>query len=244
MKKGYLTIDDGPSCDRMQKVDILLKYNIPAIWFCLGKEMETNLESSIYTVKNRGILGNHSFSHPRFSKISLDQCFEEINKTDKIIDRIYEQAEVQRPIKVFRFPYGDRGVGSRFYDFNYSVDEENRIKDIQIMLKELGYKCPSFPGIKYEYYKTNRENNFLDWYWTYDAMEWCVFQTPPPYGVKGLQEVLELMDLDLPERWAGLNNWQSEDIILIHDHPQTTCIFEDIIKGFLAKGVIFNNPVV
>ncbi len=243
VKKGYLTIDDGPSCDRREKVDILQRYNIPAIWFCLGKELELNRESSIYTIRSGGIIGNHSYSHPRFSELSLDECYEEIIKTDRIIDQLYACAEVDRPVKIFRFPYGDRGVGTSFYDFNYNPVEEKRLHDLQMMLAELGYSCPTFSDIEYEYYKLNREKKYLDWYWTYDVMEWCVFQTPPQYGIKGLAEVLELMDLNLPERWAGLNYEKSADIILIHDHPQTTYLFEDIIIGLLAKEIIFENPV-
>jgi len=243
MKKAYLTIDDGPSCDRIRKVDILSRYRIPAVWFCLGRELEADPEASVYTIQKGGVIGNHSYSHPRFSEISLDDCCEEINKTDRIINEIYAQAGVERPAKVFRFPYGDRGAGNRFYDFNYSRYEEKRVREIQEMLRRLGYVCPSFPGITYEYYRPNREYGYLDWYWTYDAMEWCVFQNPPPYSIKGIEDILELMDLDLPERWAGLNHEQSEDIIVIHDHPQTTYLFEDIIKGFLAKGIVFADPI-
>jgi len=85
MKTVYLTIDDGPSKDRKEKVDILYQYGIQPIWFCIGSEIEKRPEDVIYSIRKGGIIGNHSYSHPRFSQISLEECFEEIEKLIELL---------------------------------------------------------------------------------------------------------------------------------------------------------------
>jgi len=57
MKTVYLTIDDGPSKDRKEKVDILYQYGIQPIWFCIGSEIEKRPEDVIYSIRKGGIIG-------------------------------------------------------------------------------------------------------------------------------------------------------------------------------------------
>lgn len=243
MKKAYLTIDDGPSSDRKEKVDILNKYGIQAVWFSMGIDMEKRPEDALYTIQNGQILGNHSYHHPNFSDISIEQAQEEIVSTDRMIDEIYERAGIKRPFKIFRFPYGNEGVKRPFFDVEYGAEEKMRIAEIQQILKNLGYNAYYPDSIKYAYYDRFKASGNVDWLWTYDTMEWCVFQEKPPYGVKTLDDVLEMMDIDLPERWMGLNYEESDEIIVIHDHPQTAAMFEPIIKALLDKKIEFVNYV-
>lgn len=239
MKRAYMTIDDGPSTGRKAKVDILNKYGIQAIWFSMGIDIEKRREEAIYTIQNGQIIGNHSYTHPNFSSISLEQCYEEIRRTDEMIDELYKEVNVVRPMKVFRFPYGNKGVEKGFYEFDYTPEEAERIQRIQEMLRELGYTPYGYEGITYQYFARMQKLEHIDWLWTYDAMEWCMFQEKPLYGVKCLDDVLEMMELDLPERWMGLNYPKSNEIIVIHDHPQTTDSFESIIKGLVEKNIEF-----
>jgi len=241
MKKAYLTIDDGPSAGRRRKVDVLTKYGIQAVWFCMGQDMEQRPEDAIYTIEHGGIIGNHSYSHPNFSQISLEQAYEEIQRTDEMVDEMYRIAGKKRPMKVFRFPYGNKGAEKAFYDYSYTEDEKMRVDAIQAFLCRLGYTSLSFDDITYQYYENLRRLHHVDWYWTYDAMEWCVFQEKTPYGIKTLDDVIDLMDLDLPERWMGLNYEASSEIVVIHDHPQTTEYFETIIKALIQKGLEFQT---
>ena len=104
---GYLTIDDAPSADFLNKVKLLTSKEIPALFFCRGQYLEERPDDGIYAIKKGFVLGNHSYSHPRFSELSLNECFQEIKQTDEIIDKIYQDADVTRPAKLFRFPYGD-----------------------------------------------------------------------------------------------------------------------------------------
>jgi len=97
-KIAYLTIDDAPSEDMKEKVDFLVSKGIPAIWFCLGDFLEKGSEHAIHAIEKGFIIGNHSYGHPYFSDLPLKQCFEEIQKTDRIIDEIYRKAGVKDPL--------------------------------------------------------------------------------------------------------------------------------------------------
>ena len=141
MKIAYLTVDDCPSSDFKRKVDFLLLKNIPAIFFCIGKLMEKRKKVIIYAIKKGFIIGNHSYSHIPFSKLSLREAKREIKKTDEIIEQLYKGAGIKRPIKVFRFPNLDKGDGNKNYPF---VDWNNpKVKALQEYLRKLGYKTLS-----------------------------------------------------------------------------------------------------
>lgn len=105
----YLTIDDSPSQYTNEKVDYLVAQDIPAIFFCRGEFMANHRESLIRAIQKGFLLGNHSYSHPYFSQTHLPVCYEEILKTEVLIDACYQEACVERPVKAIRLPFGDRG---------------------------------------------------------------------------------------------------------------------------------------
>jgi peptidoglycan/xylan/chitin deacetylase (PgdA/CDA1 family) len=127
-KIAYLTIDDGPTEDTREKVDFLDSKGIKAIWFCPGKEIEKHPEQAIYIIKKGHIIGSHGYNHKNFSEISLDEARKQIEKTDKIIDEIYKKADIERPIKVFRFPYLNNGSKGGYGECNW---DEKHVKEIQ-----------------------------------------------------------------------------------------------------------------
>ena len=241
MKKAYMTIDDGPSVARKEKVDVLDQYGIQAVWFCERRFMEERPEELIYTIQHGHVIGNHACSHPHFSDLTLEQCKEEIIQSDAMIEELYAKAGVKRPAKFFRFPYGNEGVVKGFYELNYTAEEKEKVEAIQKVLIDLGYTLPRFENITYRYFDEFRKSGRVDWLWTYDAMEWCVYQENPPFGVSSVDDVLEMMDLDLPERWMGLNYPDSDEIIVIHDHPETSDIFGTIVKAFVDRGIRFGS---
>lgn len=108
-KRIYLTIDDSPSIHTRAKVDFLKAHQIPAVFFCRGEFIEKHPDQVIYAIQNGFLVGNHSYSHPYFSKISKARCYEEILKTETLIEECYKDAGVARPYKVIRLPFGDRG---------------------------------------------------------------------------------------------------------------------------------------
>ena len=70
-----LTFDDGPNpATTNQALDTLSKYGIKATFFVLGKNVSGN-EEILKRMKADGhVIGNHSWSHPVLSKLSLDEA--------------------------------------------------------------------------------------------------------------------------------------------------------------------------
>lgn len=108
-KTVYVTIDDTPSPDLQPKLDPLREREIPAVLFSVGTNLDARPELALYAMQHGFIIGNHSYSHPSFSDLTVEQCCEEIRRTDAIIEALYTQAAVECPAKFFCFPYGDKG---------------------------------------------------------------------------------------------------------------------------------------
>jgi len=242
MKRAYLTIDDSPSADMRTKVDLLRAKEIPAVFFCRGDLLEQRPDDAIYAIKNGFIIGNHSYDHPRFSELSMEDCFEQVRRCDEIIDRLYQRAGVKRPVRWVRFPYGDKGGFAKMRLFQKFEGEGKRRKvELQEYVWSLGYSCPDL-GVTYEHWRKLGLDQDIDWYWTYDVMEYMTFSAEPLFGITSLQKVLERMDEDHPEEWRGLNSGDSPEVILTHDHEQTADMFGPIIEKLLSKGFTFTLP--
>ncbi len=242
-KIAYLTIDDAPSPQMQMKMDFLLKKQIPAVWFCLGKNLEIYPEDALYAIKHGFTIGNHGYSHPNFSEITVEEIFEEILKTDELIHNLYSQAGIAEYPKIFRFPYLDKGVLTCDENLqpNTKLGKERHQK-IQNYLQKLGYTLPKFPKIAYDYITKFRFREDLDWFVTYDVMEWSIFIEKPLFGIETLQDVLNRMEEDVPEEGRGLNNRKSEEIILLHDHTETEDFFIPIVNRLIEKGIKFKSP--
>jgi len=85
-KEIYLTIDDSPSSSFRSNLDYLISNEIPAIFFCIGNLMADYWDDIIFAIKQGYLIGNHSYSHPHFSDIPLEDAKREIRQTDKLID--------------------------------------------------------------------------------------------------------------------------------------------------------------
>lgn len=242
-KTAYLTIDDAPSTDFTQKVDFLIERRIPAVFFAQGKYLEAEPAQALYAIERGFTFGNHSYNHPFFSHLTLDECFDQITRTDRLIEDLYRQAGVPRPAKYFRFPFGDKG-GLKLDDVFSSYEGEGlaRKERLQVFLRDLGYTKPDFPGITYPYYRAAGLHTDVDWYWTYDTIDWGPLDDNPPFGIDTLEKILARMDEHAPEDGRGLNTPGSDEIILMHDFAQTTPIFFAMIERLLAKGIVF-QPV-
>lgn len=219
-KIAYLTVDDAPSPFMEEKIEFLKEKEIPAIFFCEGRYIKQRTEIVIKAIKNGFVIGNHSYTHPNFSQLSLSEGKQEIKKTDELIEDVYEKADKERPAKIFRFPYGDAGgrLTSKFQSF----------------LSELDYTKPNFDGITYDWYEEQGLRNRVDWFWTFDCKE---------YEIDGLEAILERIEKDNPEEMQGINCSASNDIILIHDHEESREMFKPVINHMLEKGVNFKSPL-
>ena len=97
-----LTFDDGPNpATTNQALDTLSKYGIKATFFVLGKNVSGN-EEILKRMKADGhVIGNHSWSHPVLSKLSLDEAKKQITDTEAALTKVLGSSS-----KLMRPPYG------------------------------------------------------------------------------------------------------------------------------------------
>jgi peptidoglycan/xylan/chitin deacetylase (PgdA/CDA1 family) len=126
---ALLTIDDAPSSRFEEKLAYLKRRGIPAVLFCVGRDAEGREAALADALASGYLVGNHSYSHPHFSEISIERCREEIERTDALLSRVYDIAALPWERKFFRFPYLDRGGDRR------------RQSAIQDILLGLGYRA-------------------------------------------------------------------------------------------------------
>lgn len=242
MKNAYLTIDDGPSARMMEKVDFLESNNIKAVWFCRGDYLEARPEHALHAITCGHIIGNHSYSHPKFSDLDLESAYKEIWQTDGIIENLYQQANIQRPAKYFRFPYGDKG-DLRYGDLSLPLSEDGKFRKdaLQFNLRSLGYFQPNFSRRHHIHHVLQGIFDDVDWRWTFDAMEWGLIKDQPPQGLDTVEKILARMDTDNPTEGHELHNSTLDEILLVHDQEHSHEIFNKIIGKFLEKTINFES---
>lgn len=238
-KLVYLTIDDCPSEDFKRKVDFLASKSIPTIFFCIGKLMKERKNLVIYAIKKGFIIGNHSYNHISFSKLSLKEAMKEIKKADEIIEELYKTSGISRPIKVFRFPELDKGAGTNNYP--YFGIRNPKVRKLQEYLKNLGYRQPKFKNLNYEWYRKAKLDKCFDVDCTYDSYDWTVSDKSYEHGIRSLNDVLKRMDENNPEGMRGLNFVGSSDIIMMHDHDSIKDFFIPMINKLIQKNVKFGK---
>ena len=86
-------------------LNVLEKYNVKGTFFIMGAWVNYSEENvqKLKLINERGHeIGNHSYMHPMFTKISKEKMQEEIEKTNKIIEEV-----IGVKPEIFRFPSGD-----------------------------------------------------------------------------------------------------------------------------------------
>jgi len=229
MSKAILTIDDAPSKITPQLVDYLQSKGIVPIINFIGSNIEENFEEAVYVAKKDIVIGNHSFSHPHFSKLTLDECRNEIKKTEKEIDRVYQAADKERKNRVFRFPYGDKG-GKHSELLQKMLCEEfrfERLDDTEI----------TFP-----FWKECHLDKDIDMLWTFNFRE---YELTWDNGFTWDKIVSHIHNKQL-EEGASLLDENSVNIVLFHDLLDVNNImdryYEKIIDYALSLGVEFVAP--
>lgn len=97
-----LTFDDGPDAFGTPFVlDVLRKYKLKATFFMKGSSA-TARPALVQRVLDEGhmIVGNHSWSHRDFHKLSLGEQSQEVIQTQRLLSQYQEQ-------KFFRYPFGN-----------------------------------------------------------------------------------------------------------------------------------------
>ena len=251
MKKAYLTVDDAPSRDFAAKMEYLHHHDIPALFFCEGRLIPQREDVLCAALQHGFIIGNHSFSHPHFSDLPVEECRQEIQKTDELIQSVYRRAGVERPGKYFRFPYFDTGgdESGSAYEAKWGAPQSEWYKyarndkrgEIQRYLRELGYSQPQFEGINLKYFKDPNLLTDADVRCTFDQSEYWLNEKTAPWGLSTEAAILARIEEDRPYEGRALCREDTADIILVHDHEKTTELFYRIMEKYLEKGIIFQN---
>jgi len=100
-KKLVLTFDDGPDPNYTPQIlDILKQENVPATFFIVGSQGETN-PGLVRRIWDEGHeLGNHTFSHPDLSQTGDSRTLLEISATQRLIETLTGHTTT-----LFRPPY-------------------------------------------------------------------------------------------------------------------------------------------
>ena len=228
MIKALLTIDDIASENTPAIVNYLKENNIPALMFAWGEKIESYYENAIYALKNGMIVGNHSYSHPAFSRLSFEQAVEEIEKNERLLDKLYMDAGVERCFRPFRFPYGDKGGSNK--------------DALQDYLRKNDFDKVCDSQLEYGWWKENKLDKDIDTFWTFDFAEYLIRKDS---GFTK-EDVLKKMEDSAPENGAALFSDGSNHILLIHAHDET----EEMVPGYfklfidrlIEKDVVFVKP--
>ena len=228
MIKAILTIDDIASKNTSAIVDYLQEKGIQAIMFAVGQNLEKYPEQAVYALKNGMIIGNHSYSHPAFSSLSMDEGVKEIEKCEELLDRLYQSADVERRFRPFRFPYGDKGGKNKEALQKYLTENGfNKVKDTQI---------------PYKWWQDNGLNKDIDTFWTFDFAEYNI---RPDSGFTKDDVWRKIHDPN-PSTGAALLADGGRHIILLHAHDETEEMLPEYYKLFIdhltENGVEFEKP--
>ena len=96
-----LIFDDGPSVYTSKLLDILKEEDVKATFFILGKSAAVQKQTLRRMAQEGHNIGNHSYDHKDFSKISTEEATKQISLTDDIAEEITGSKPYY-----FRFPYG------------------------------------------------------------------------------------------------------------------------------------------
>lgn len=99
--KLILTFDDGPSAEYTPKIlDILEKEKVPATFFVVGLQGESNIPILQRIYKDGFEIGNHTFTHNNIAKMSPERAQMEMKLTRLLIESITGRSTI-----LFRAPY-------------------------------------------------------------------------------------------------------------------------------------------
>lgn len=228
MNSALLTIDDFSTKNTPAIVDYLKEKKINAIFFATGQNVEHFYEEALYAIKNGMIVGNHSYSHPAFSTLTMEECVDEIEKCEKVLERLYKDSGVERIYRPFRFPYGDKGGNNK--------------NTLQKYFQEKGFHKVDDTHITYHWWRENNFDTDIDTFWTFDFEEYVI----RPGSDFTKEFVWQKMHDTSPKSGEVLFGENNRHIILLHAHDETEQMLPEYYKLFiehlLENGLVFDEP--
>lgn len=102
MKRIALTFDDGPKIKVTEQIlDVLKENEAKGTFFIVGVNGKRYPEILKKIYNDGHQIANHSYNHPNFKKISIEDVKKELEDTNKIIQKTTGES-----VKYFRPPYG------------------------------------------------------------------------------------------------------------------------------------------
>ncbi|MCQ2526682.1 MAG: polysaccharide deacetylase family protein [Lachnospiraceae bacterium] len=228
MNTAILTIDDIASNNTPAIVDYLKSKGITAVMFAVGQNVEKFYDEAIYALRAGMIVGNHSYSHPAFSKLTIEEAIADIEKNEEVLNKLYKDAGVERVYRPFRFPYGDKGgeIASQLQEY----------------FKEKGYDKLDDTKVPYPWWKEGGHDKFIDTFWTFDIEEYRI-----PWKTEfTVEDVWKKLKDRNPEQGTALIGEEKHHIILLHAHDETEAMVPEYYKQFidymLENGMTFEVP--
>lgn len=84
----HLTFDDGPHPEHTPALlDLLAAHRVRATFFLIGQQAERHPQTVDRILRDGHALGNHSWSHPQFERLPLAEQRDEIERTDRLLER-------------------------------------------------------------------------------------------------------------------------------------------------------------
>lgn len=98
-----LTFDDAPDAKfTPQVLDVLKTYRVKATFFLVGYRAAAQPEIVKRMVREGHVIGNHSYNHPNFAKLSLESFTKQIEQTQQILKPLIGYSP-----RFVRPPYGE-----------------------------------------------------------------------------------------------------------------------------------------
>ena len=228
MIRAILTIDDISSENTIDIVKYLNEKGITAVMFAEGQRIERDPDPAVFALQHGMIVGNHSYSHPAFSSLKVEEAAREIERCERQLDLLYRSAGVERRFRPFRFPYGDKGGANKAALQEYLADNGfHKLKDTQI---------------PYPWWKEQGLDRDIDTLWTFDFAEYRIRKDS---GFT-LEDVFGRINDPAPESGAALLAENGNHILLLHAHDETEALvpgyYRILIDTLLQQGVVFDMP--
>lgn len=228
-KQVAITIDDIPNTKRFQKdgfQSLLLKkldsLRLPiAIFINEGKIYETDSVSINFRLLENWVkrsyitLGNHSFSHLRYSDAGLMVFANDIDKGEAITKELAKK--YSKPLKHFRFPFNDLGKDTLQHKEieNYLIQKGYRITPYTVESEDWAYSTV------YEYYLAKND-----------------IANAKSTGEKYVRKTIEFFEF-FEEQATQQYKRPIRQIYLCHDNALNAEYLPKIVKLLKAKGYTF-----
>jgi peptidoglycan/xylan/chitin deacetylase (PgdA/CDA1 family) len=270
-RAAYLTIDDSPTNHTDALTDFLAERDIPAVLFCIGADykdlgipcqgMESMPDPVFRAIQKGFLIGNHTYTHSRYSEMNYEDMVREIEKTEQIIDHLYKKAGKTRAAKLFRFRDIDRGCGTHVIDYTKAGQHADTIRDIftsgvnlkeqaqtaeklekkeklQAYLAREGFTATVYKGITFPWYTQTEMAAARDSLYTYSTSDWMLNPDFNAHASGWAYRSLDALKRKIDDD-PWLNAQDSANIILAHDHNNLLDVTTSLIDHMGRRGIKF-----